>query len=799
MKQILLFTALIFSWVASAQVLEQKGNPDIQKGYFDFIFDEDSGKIWMQIDRLNEEFLYVNYLSAGLGSNDIGLDRNQIGDSRIVFFEKRGQKIFLVQPNKDYIARTDNAKERNSVADAFASSILFSFDIEEEKEGSYLINFRPFLIRDAHGVVETLKSGGQGTYSLDKDRSALYPDGIFNFPKNSEFEAILTFEGQPRGKEVYSVTPSASSITLRQHHSFVQLPDDNYEPRKYDPRSGFIPTSFMDYAAPIDQPMLVQYVNRHRLEKLNPEAAISEAVEPIIYYLDNGTPEPIRSALVDGALWWNQAFETAGYKDAFQVRILPDSIHPLDIRYNVINWVHRSTRGWSYGGSVVDPRTGEIIKGSVLLGSLRVRQDYLIATGLLSPFKEGVEEDPRMLEMALARIRQLSAHEVGHTLGLMHNFASSTNSRASVMDYPHPKVEIIPDGLRLDDAYAKGIGEWDKTTILFGYQDFPENSNKQELLDQILEEARTKGQRYISDDDSRPRGSSHPYAHLWDNGTDARKELMHVMRVRRMALSQFGEASIPEGMSLAQLQDVLVPIYFFHRYQVEATAKLIGGVEYSYSMKGEENSGLKIVPQETQEAALEALLSTLQPDQLALPESLLRIIPPRPPGVPYSRELMRGNTSPTIDALSIAEASAGMVISLLLNPERTNRLVEHSAREQGIELEELIEELVAVGWEEEYEDPYQKAVRQVVGYSTVVHLIRLHASSRTNPMTKSIVLGQIKELRKKLSNSSLPMAEQSSFVILEYLSNPRALFFGRSLSLPPGSPIGMDWIEYCGY
>jgi len=805
MKHILvLFLGMLISanlWAQTPSIAEKTEGLSKTEGFFDYYFDDDQAKLWLVVDKLNFEFLYANYLAAGVGSNDIGLDRSQQGGQRVVYFEKRGPKLFLIEPNLDYIARSDNELEKKSVREAFASSVHAAFNIEAASDGSYLIDLTPFLIRDAHNVIGRLRGRGEGNYSLDKNRSTLYKEGTFNFPKNTEMETMLTFSGSNPGGQVRSVVPSPTSITIRQHHSFVELPDDNYEPRMYDPRGGYYPTSFMDYASPIDEPMMIQFINRHRLEKKNPEAEVSEAIEPIVYYLDNGTPEPVRSALLDGARWWNQAFETIGYKDAFQVEILPDDAHPLDIRYNVINWVHRSTRGWSYGGSVVDPRTGEIIKGNVLLGSLRVRQDYMIATGLLAPFEEGAEENPQMMEMALARIRQLSAHEIGHTLGIYHNFASSVNNRASVMDYPHPKVDIVDGKLDLSDAYDVGIGDWDIVTIAFGYQDFPDGVDEAEALNEILEDAHDRGLKYISDSDARPQGGAHPYAHLWDYGTDVESQLSHILEVRSIALQNFGEANIPDGTPMTKLHDVLVPIYLFHRYQLEGTVKLIGGLDYSYKLKGDNQPTPEIVNSRTQQRALQEMLDAIHPEVLALPENVLELIPTRPAGIPSTRELFRGNTGPALDALSIAQTAADIPLRLILNPQRANRLVEYSARDNNLSLETVIDEIVEHTWERDFGNDYHDAIQKVVNHLVVVNLINLHASSQTNPLTKAIVFGKLTELMKMLEDWESDMvAQQAAMMIESYLDDPEDFEVLRSLSPPPGSPIGSGGFHlYCSH
>lgn len=803
MKRGLLFILGCFlSLQLSAQtptIQEKTKDLKVTNGYFDYYYDEAKDQLWLKVDALNEEFLYANYLAAGVGSNDIGLDRSQQGGQRVVYFEKRGSKLMLIQPNLSYIAVSDNELEKKSVREAFASSILHGFKIEAEEKGSYLIDLTPFLIRDAHGVIGTLQRRGEGSYSLDKNRSSLYAEGTFNFPKNSEFETLLTFGGRNPGGQVRSVVPSPTSITVRQHHSFVELPDDNYEPRLFDPRGGFYATSFMDYAAPIDEPMTVRYINRHRLEKKNPNAEMSEAVEPIVYYLDNGTPEPVRSALLDGARWWNQAFEAAGYKDAFQVRVLPDDAHPLDIRYNVINWVHRSTRGWSYGGSVVDPRTGEIIKGNVLLGSLRVRQDYMIATGLLAPFKEGADEDPRMLEMALARIRQLSAHEIGHTLGIFHNFAASVNDRASVMDYPHPKVNIRNGELDLSDAYDDKIGAWDDVTIAFGYQDFPNGTNEAEALNTILENAHSAGLKYISDSDARPQGGAHPYAHLWEYGSDVSSQLSHVLEVRKIALDNFGEANIPMGTSMSQLEDVLVPIYLFHRYQLEGTVKLIGGLDYTYKLRGDNQPTPEIVAASTQRKALNEMLKAIDPKVLAVPENILDMIPTRPAGIRGSRELFSGNTGPSLDALGIAQTAANVPLSLILNPQRANRLVEYGARDNNLNLSETIDAIVDASWKKNARDDYHGSIQNVVNHLVMINLIQLHASRQANPLTKAIVFGKLVELQEMLKEKDGAVAMQAALMIDSYLEDPAEFELPRSLNPPPGSPIGSGPMFYCEF
>lgn len=824
LKTILLIILLIASGSLSAQknrkaVVQEKetatGIDDKVKsmkkypGYFEFYYDEKNDKIFLVIDKFNTEFLYVNSLPTGVGSNDIGLDRGQLGGERVVKFERRGPKILMVEPNYRYRAITSNEAERKAVEEAFAQSVLWGFKVEAEDNGKVLVDASDFFMQDAHNVTGTLKNTQQGNYSLDKSRSAFYTERIKNFPQNSEFEITLTFTGQPTGAFIRSVTPTPSSVTVRQHHSFIQLPDANYKPRNFDPRAGYFGTAYFDYATPINQPIEKKFITRHRLKKKDPSAVLSEPVEPIIYYLDRGTPEPIRTALLEGARWWNQAFEAAGYKNAFQVEIMPEDADPMDVRYNMIQWVHRSTRGWSYGSAVTDPRTGEIIKGHVTLGSLRVRQDFLIAEGLLAPYEEGKPVSPEMQQMALSRLRQLSAHEVGHTLGLAHSYASSSESLASVMDYPHPMVVLKDGRIDLSQAYDDKIGAWDKVAIAYGYQDFPENTEEDQALNGIIQKALIAGLSFLSDQDARPVGGAHPFAHLWDNGKDAADELNRVMEIRSVVLRNFGEKNIKPGSPMATLEEVLVPMYFFHRYQSEASAKLIGGLNYRYAVRGDAQPVTETVPPVQQLKALEALLKTISPAALMLPESLLKVIPPRPLGYPRSRELVKIRTALTFDALAAAESAADLTIALLLNPARANRLIEYHARDnKQPSLESVIEKLVTSTFASPNMSGYEGAVQITVDEVVLNQLFKLSMHNDTSPNVQAIVYLKIDQLaasiRERLKTTSdLPWKAHYTFVlarIKRFQDDPDQYRQEIFLQPPPGQPIGETLFDYCnGY
>ena len=770
-------------------------------------WDAKAGKLYLEVPHHDVDLLWTNSLPYGTGSNDLGLDRGQTAPGRVVRFDRHGPKLLLVEPNGHFRSSSADAAERLTVRESFPESVLWGFKIEaEDPSEAVLVDATDFFVRDVHNVTEALARTQQGVYKVDLTRSTIAMESTRAFPKNTDVEAILTFttDGPARGEFVRDVAPDPHALTLREHQTFLELPGPGFTPRRFDPRAGYFPSTYRDYDAALGEPLDQQFILRHRLLKKDPNCkTVCDAQAPIQYYIDNGAPEPIRSALLEGARWWDQAFQAAGWaKGTFKVDILPDGADVMDVRYNIIQWVHRYTRGWSYGAAIADPRTGEIIKGNVTLGSLRGRQDYLIAEALLSPYVTGrkiVPANDPMLAMVLQRIRQLSAHETGHTLGLAHNFAASAFPHAnpdetiSVMDYPHPYVFLNKEGVPdLSHAYPVNIGIWDKVAIDYGYREFAPKQDEHAALNAILANSEKTGLIYITDEDARPLGGAHPHAHLWDNGTDPADELNRILAIRAVALKRFGENAIKPGTPLAQLEDTLVPLYLLHRYQTEAAVKEIGGLDYRYNLRGDGQAMPQIVSPADQKKALAAVLKTLSPETLTLPESLLSILPPRTPGLERTRESFPSHTGLTFDPIAAAESSADLTLALLFYPERASRLVEYHARNpEEPSLNDVIDAALAASYPANASaNALAQSVRDAVYLRTVEALLTLAANPQAAAPARALVSARLDQLKQ--AHTSPALDAYVTRRIEEFERDPAKFIPAKPIDAPPGMPIGDD-------
>ena len=769
--------------------------------------DRKDGRILLSLpapdaDGISGRYLYVTALKTGLGSAPVGLDRAMSGGSELLVFRRVGKKIVAEIENPRFRAPAGTDAEQAAARDSFAYSTVWMGDIAAETaDGRLLVDISSFLTRDVIGIAKRLNDSlGEAVkgkeFKLVPELTVADPHSVRVFPENIEMEARQTFVSTDPGAEIRNIAPTTGNLSFIVRHSLVKLPEPGYEPLPFDPRTGSFGTQVLDYSAPLGQPIVKELVNRFRLEKIDPDAPRSRVKKPIVFYIDRSAPEPIRTALYEGASWWKQAFEEAGFIDAYRVEILPEGVDPLDARYNVVNWVNRATRGWSYGQAIEDPRTGEILKGNVLLGSLRVRQDMLIFEGLVGADKVGSGGPDDPINAALARIRQLSAHEVGHALGLAHNFAGSTQGRYSVMDYPAPRVTLADGRPSLADAYGAGLGRWDVFAIDWLY-----GSDSQAEADAKAAAGVAEGLRFVADDDARPLDAAQPTGSLWDDHADPAAELERMIAVRRAAVDNFGLAALSAGEPVAHLRRKFVPIWLLHRYQVEAAAKLVGGVDFSYSRRGDGLETSSPVPADAQRAALDALLATLSPEALTVPAGLIPLLSSGWSGNNDRQndiEIFDTAGGPVFDAMAAAETAAAVTLDTLLEPERLNRLAQQHRLDDGMPgPDELLDRLLATVLPTGSRDASAEAVQRRVATTTVLELARLRRDPKLSPPLALKLDDRLHRLAARLADAKAGSEDTRQWGrgLSRLLRDREALDKvladeKRKPNIPPGMPIG---------
>jgi hypothetical protein len=786
----------------ATSIAERTQGFDRQQGFINVYTSDRTGQVLLEVPRDSTRLLFLAVLATGLGSNPVGLDRGSGGTEQVTLFHRYGDRMLVTFENTTFRS-SGGADHVRSVREGFPQSTVFALPILADEGGRLLVDATDFVLRDWNEIAGTLQRSQQGTFTVARDRSHAYRPYTKAFPDNTEIDIELTFVPQAApGPIVSRMAPDGRALNFRQHLSLIRLPDDSFRPRPQDPRVGYFGIAFHDFAQPIQAQLQQRWASRHRLQRANPNDPRSAIVKPITFYVDRGIPEPLRTATLEGVGFWTEAFNRAGLQGGFRVELLPEGVDPMDVRYNVVQWINRNERGWSVGGALTDPRTGEMLKGMARMDSHRNRTDYNIYAAFA-----GADVAAADTAFVLARIRQVSAHEVGHTIGIGHNYIASTYERGSVMDYPAPRIRVRNGEIDMSAAYDKGPGAYDVWAIRWGYGIFPPATEKDSLA-AIVKEGLGKGYLYLSDGDARPENAADPRTNLWDDAATAGEFLTHQMASRRLALSRYGLRNIREGEPLSILQDRFPLLYFFHRFAINSVTKTLGGVEYANAMRGDGQTATKLIAPARQREAMRQLLGALDPGELAIPDTVLALFAPRL-DAGGNVELPISRTYPLFDELGAARMLSQMIVDGILQRERGARMIQNAMRQQnGFTFSEAVRALVGGTWNAAVPaSPKLAAIQRVTQRAVSDRLILLAADKDASPEVRAVAAFELGRLRASASGKATASANDDTKGhwmsladdIRRYQEKGEVPVFSTALRPPPGDPFGEEswdsWME----
>jgi hypothetical protein len=780
-------------------------------GFIPLRWDAAKGRVLMEIPAFDQDILYYVSAATGGGSVELPFDRG-IMDSAVIRFQRVGPKVLVTEINQEYRSLSGDAAHAQGVADSFPTSVLAALPVESDAGGQVVVDATALFMRDAANIEATLKRSNQGSYKFDVGRSSFYPDRIKAFPENSEVETIATFTGDAPGALIRNTTPDPRAITMRIHHSFLRAPT-GYTPRVGDPRIGVSTLKFHDYSKPVSEGPETEWITRWRLEKKDPSAAMSEPVKPITFYFDPAIPDPIRHAMKAGLLWWNTAFEAAGFQNAIRAADAPADMDPMDIRYAYVLWINRDERGFSSGGTYRDPRTGEIIGSKTRMDTHRIRTigNYWDAYmgGLPSDGSGVTVADPSLLtpgamtnmpagqrDMVLLRQALLTAHELGHVIGFGHNFASSLSDRASVMEYPTPRVKVVDGKLDISESFQKQIGAYDTSMTRYAYSVFPAVQEKAGL-DGVIADMRGQGLLYVPDTD--PRWT------WYDDRATPTENLTEAMAARKIMIANYGPDMLLPDEPIGALRDArLWMAYLHHRYAIESGLKYVGGMYENIVVKGDTIPPTEFIPATLQRDVLGLLMDAIEPTNMALPEALLAQLTPDP-----GNTLEDLSSDDVFDQLKAARILSALVLEPLFEGKRASRMIALAARKPDtLTLPEMVDAVMAHSWSAARDgDAQGRALRRVTQRVALEAMMILGGDATASAEARAYILERLVQLagdlkaRKDTDPITTAHYRQAARDIGHYLDDPVANApksasspWGKGprsrFPMPPGPPLG---------